>query len=303
MLDWAKSSTRTDLSVLPRQGPQLEVRRAAVELARGSSVAQGSRKRRARSLCILSIVMFFQPVGCAHDGRTSAGAELNEEDLWPDRASEDTGLGDDGLIDTSASWVFPDASDTNGYDAASGICPYGESCPCSNASDCEVGICLANPFLKECAKMCYTDLCAHDEVCTLWGSTDTLQLCRKRWGALCLPCITHSDCQVYDLTAACLQYGNLGSFCGAPCYDSADCPPGYICLENPNPPAGSSVSRQCTHPSPESCACDRHVDGMKSLTKCLYNTPTEVGCPGERFCTGLGLSPCQEAIFTPKICK
>ena len=56
-------------------------------------------------------------------------------------------------------------------------------------------------------------------------------MCVSRFGTLCQPCLSNADCVNELGSDACVDYGDMGAFCGAPCDSDADCPVAYGCSD------------------------------------------------------------------------
>lgn len=270
--------------------------------------ADGTERRVRRTAGLAALLLCIANVigGCSKEQALSSMTDGSGTETTQDPVSADSYVPKDTEVaDEWPAAVSADAAPGDGAGTAQDFCPSGAGCPCSNGGDCMSGICLNSPFLKECAKNCTVATCRDDQVCSNWGTDLVHQLCLERWPVLCLPCITDGDCLLveYDLGAACLDYGSMGSFCGESCTDASDCPVDYQCIEDMDPPPGQKPKRQCAHPNPEACACERHVEGLKSLTVCTYANAAKESCLGVRSCGAGGLTPCNKAPFTAEVCQ
>ena len=104
--------------------------------------------------------------------------------------------------------------------------------PCEGPEDCYSGQCVPHLGDQVCSKTCEDD-CPQGFDCELVNSptSDPTYLCVSRFGTLCQPCLSNADC-VNELGAdVCVDYGDEGAFCGAPCEVDVDCPADYGCSE------------------------------------------------------------------------
>ncbi|MCO4761217.1 MAG: hypothetical protein KC502_06920 [Myxococcales bacterium] len=253
---------------------------------------------------------------------------------------EDTGSGEDtqGSSDTGAAdpdtSVTPDTSalDTSPSDTATNsACPGGDFCDCDKNDDCDNGICLDTPDGKKCGKKCI-DACPDDYTCKQFGDNDSVFVCTANHLTLCSPCESNSDCQVYDKTATCIDYGDAGSFCGSACSKDADCPGDYACVTAAGKGAGkaskqcklkpkvtggsgttctedatcgaseSCIDGTCQTSSPGLCECSTWAKSVATKTTCSNGSGAGV-CTGSRSCGEKGLTACDAPTAVTETCN
>ena len=199
--------------------------------------------------------------------------------------------------------------DTNDA-AVANECPGAADCPCATHDECGTGLCLETLAGFRCARQCQ-DGCAEGFDCKPFVvGADTVSLCLSRWFRVCDPCELTADCRVPGLGGGhCVRMGDSGSFCGANCKATVDCPVGSRCGDVTSA-EGVSV-KQCV-PIPQSsgepfgvCGCSKGAVARSAATTCRY-TASDKGppllCSGRRRCGPDGLSVCQAASKTP-VCK
>ena len=128
--------------------------------------------------------------------------------------------------------VLDDCDGVDGTDSTDGVVPElvceGETlavgCPCETADDCISGFCIATEGGQRCVETC-VDTCPNGFACIGMGGTDQVFLCLPQFAKLCQPCKQHLDCQAKGdvKLALCLDYGDLGSFCGGYCDSDSTC--------------------------------------------------------------------------------
>ncbi len=191
---------------------------------------------------------------------------------------------------------------TDGGDAAA-TCPGGGGCTCTTDTECGSKHCLADESgVKTCARSCATEACPAGWGC---GSLDGKPLCIPRRVNLCEPCLKDSnECAIDGLPgAACVKYGNIGAFCGAPCTGDGDCGSGFACRSVDRIEGGQA--QQCVHVdgggAVAECICSqRAVDAGKS-TVCGVTGGTHT-CEGTRTCVASGLSLCNALTPSAETC-
>jgi hypothetical protein len=173
--------------------------------------------------------------------------------------------------------------------------------PCTEATDCNSGFCILTGDKKICTSTCETE-CPASFVCAPVSNTppDVIYICLPRYDKLCQPCTEHKDCQpiVGAGTDLCLDYGSLGSYCGADCGE-VKCPSGYECADE-NAPDGTTV-KQCRLATGE-CQCSALSKYLQLSTVC-GNENEEGSCLGERKCEAAGLSACDAPVPAAEGCN
>ena len=175
---------------------------------------------------------------------------------------------------TDASDALEDISDvqdggaTDTSDGASGDVVDTVDVPAPDADDDTADVPIdvpddvepIGPGLDEpCSAVCDVGL-----VCINQG--DGTGLCKPLPFGLCAPCTADSDCASNG--ALCLEFPGGGSYCGAPCATSANCPTGFVC-----------GGGQCV-PLSESCLCTPAHQGTSlgcSIQNALGTCPGPVG--------------------------
>ena len=198
-------------------------------------------------------------------------------------------IGTDVIADTGAT---ADTSD----------CTPGSGClldPCEENDECISGICLLHEGNWVCSELCI-DECPQGWSCRTinTGSSDALFACISTGSHLCLPCIGNSDCSSLESQNLCLDYGELGKFCGSACEEPDDCPVGYVCEEIST--SQGEIARQCINQD-GNCACTDYAISMGLITDCTV-TNDYGSCTGTRSCTNDGLSECNAAEPLEEIC-
>jgi hypothetical protein len=221
------------------------------------------------------------------------GTTFPDGTVWPDAQPDD---------DATQADVLGDGSEVE----APGSCdpPYAQwQCPCDSDEDCLGGFCVPTDQGKQCSKLCSGDCGEPGWSCTQVMSTcpDCLYICAFAMTTLCQPCRADEDCVAQSwvpVDSRCLDYGDAGRFCGAPCQDDGDCPGGYGCTELPGD--GGQVVRQCMLSAGE-CACSPHAIQAAAETDCAVVNVLG-SCKGERACGPAGLSACDAPLPAAESC-
>ena len=190
------------------------------------------------------------------------------------------------------------SADANGT-AAVCTTPNGPWCPCKENADCDTGFCAETSTGHVCAAKC-VDACPDGFSCAgvNIGGADLATICVPRWGWLCDPCNTNSDCDSPGVgkQAACMDYGAVGRFCGFDCATTADCPSGYVCGEGKT--VDGATRKQCWHGkatggAASECACSPRASALELVTGCwVVDGATGAKCTGSRHCKAGGLEAC-----------
>lgn len=241
-----------------------------------------------------------------------------EQDVPGDASAQDAGLTDAATADTQkpdadtvdaqdADTAAPDVMDTADtleVDVSPDIplnCPGGPWCPCTGNDDCDTGKCLETPDGQKCAVTCVDAGCPGGYTCKQVGVQDPISYCVSTKLSLCSPCATHKDCQVLGVTdALCIDYGDVGKFCGGACTSGQDCGDGYVCEAVPSPTGGAPV-KQCKAAAGV-CGCSAWAKAAGVPTTCAQTNAAGT-CKGTRSCEPGGLGPCSAKIPAPETCN
>ena len=174
---------------------------------------------------------------------------------------------------------------------------------CKLAADCQSGYCVESANGKICSRSC-VDCCPAGLACDqLSGGADFALVCIPQMLALCRPCDTDAECTAIDKNALCVNrgdndQGNAGSYCGAGCTDTTDCPLGYTCKTVQGEKGAGS---QCVPDSGE-CSCGKNAILAGATTTCKVSN--DVGtCAGQRKCALDGLTLCDAPSPTAESCN
>ncbi|MBT9557487.1 MAG: thrombospondin type 3 repeat-containing protein [Myxococcales bacterium] len=224
-------------------------------------------------------------IGCSAD-ETAGDAPILAVDVVTDVSS-----GDVAGFDTGHD-VTPDGGTGTPDVVATGPEPIPYQA-CSENADCPSGFCVESADGRTCTRECVEECpdawrCANVSV----GGADVAFICVPRFVTLCMPCLTDSDCADDGglADARCLDYGAIGSYCGAACNADSpgagadattDCPEGYQC------DAG-----QCRRLADAGeCSCTWKAVKETATTSC--EATSEIGtCRGERGCLTGTLTAC-----------
>jgi alpha-tubulin suppressor-like RCC1 family protein len=277
-------------------------------------------------LRLLSVSLTLLPMsGCLGDLATEAEldkriAALDVSDgALADAATETTDAQGDV---TPADADLPDAATTDAdlpdvatTDTTSDVCPGADGCECAADSECHSGACIPTPQGVQCAATC-DGTCEAGATCKSvpLKAGGTTMICEPNWLTLCDPCDTSEDCHHSgDPTAACIGPTALGSYCGASCTATGDCPTGYACEEAQTVEGGTS--KQCRRlPSgsdpqgePGACPCSKLASQLQRSTGCTRGAGAELGpdagaCKGRRACGLSGLGTCDAPQPQAEVC-
>ncbi|HOI11067.1 MAG TPA: hypothetical protein PK313_11380, partial [Myxococcota bacterium] len=199
----------------------------------------------------------------------------------PDDGRQDVPL-TDGPLDIQ--YDAPDAGDIVETDVPL-PCPGNFLCECEFNSDCYANLCVPTNDKSVCSKLCGIDAtCPDGWICDRVSvGGESVYGCIYPFPTLCQPCRSDNECVPQwgagSRRFVCIDRGPDGSFCGAQCDESGDCPDGYACNEVQ---AGTGTVKQC-EPEDGVCECtDKFVDNGY-LTACSITN--EFGaCRGTRTC-------------------
>ena len=197
------------------------------------------------------------------------------------------------------------------------ICPGAPGCPCTENGDCDIGVCIDDPVVeggKACARSC-VDVCPGGYKCAnvSVGGSDVYSICVPRWGRVCDPCTTSTDCDSLGVAGlSCVDQGDIGMYCGSACAADGDCPSGYGC-KNVSTAEGGKATQCVRLPGSGGdgfgqCPCSTRAVKIKLSTSCAVpitgpNGKPAGSCKGNRTCTTKGLSECVAAPPEPETCN
>lgn len=230
--------------------------------------------------------------GADSDSLADAGADAPDTAGGTDAAetaASDAATDAIGTLDGSSDSADTDAGDSADVPIAQ-VCPGDPGCACKTQSECSTGVCLEAVGGSVCAKACADGACAAGEVCVpaaaAGGSTS---VCASKFLKLCTPCLANATCAGFGQAgASCVDGGGGGSFCGAACSNSTDCPSGFQC--SPVKGVAGATSKQCV-PTAGQCTCTPWAIATAASTACAL-TNAAGSCLGTRSCSALGLSEC-----------
>lgn len=176
-------------------------------------------------------------------------------------------------------------------------CEPGTGCfldPCNDHDACTSGWCIHHLGDQVCTTTCVSD-CPDDFSCksVTGAGSDVTWVCLSNATHLCRPCVDIVDCgSPTGAEDVCVDYGEQGFFCGAPCANDADCAEATTTDGTP--------SRQCVAPDGV-CECSAKATALSFATTCAMANDAGV-CPGTRFCSVDGLTACDAPVLAPDVC-
>ena len=170
--------------------------------------------------------------------------------------------------------------------------------PCTSDADCVAGLCVTTPWGQVCTATC-TDCCPTGFSCEEVSAAAATRLCLPVHGTLCRPCRADADCAGAGANTLCVDYGDEGRFCGAPCAGSADCPTGYECASQDG--TDTTGVQQCVRAS-GLCGCSLEAVDSSAETDCAV-TNSSGTCTGVRKCGAGGLEACSAATPAAESCN
>jgi hypothetical protein len=220
----------------------------------------------------------------------------------PDVATdEDAALGaPDSTIDVkkdvkdALADVQPVSDIAQDSDADSNVVPICQfpgtfGCKCKQDDDCDNQICIDGYDGKVCTKLCGD--CPTDWKCVQHSAIDPTYICIPAFPKLCMPCLTHKDCQTNgwtdsfclpSLSGSMCDQTQAGAFCGEPCSTVVDtCPTGYSC-KTLDIFAGAAPVKQCV-PDSGMCGCTNTWATEGKATMCVKTTAAGL-CMAQRQC-------------------
>jgi hypothetical protein len=257
-------------------------------------------------LVLVALVLSFA-VAC---GSSATGGGDAQDDLKLDLPPWDTGLEtdfvqpkDEGSDPGDKDGADPEPVETLDAEVCTGVgCGKPFLAPCDEDEECLSTYCVPSTSGKVC-----TIGCSSDEDCWAAGWSceqvviqppDAIYICVQLATTLCYPCNGDEDCKSPFAPAMknyCVTYGPTGSYCGAECEASEDCPSGYSCQEVPV--TGGSAF-QCL-PDSGDCPCKNDIYGKAA--QCFYQNSFGV-CTGDRLCTADGWQPCTADLPASEAC-
>ncbi len=168
---------------------------------------------------------------------------------------------------------------------------------CTGNGDCDSGVCVDGPTGKICSVTCQ-DCCPTGFKCEAQSAaSDAIFVCRPKWLALCRPCNKDAECADAGQDALCVSYGGDGSFCGAPCATTSDCPQDYSCSDASG---ATGTAKQCVR-TIDACSCSPAATAKGAQTTC--HVQNAVGtCSGVRKCAASGLTACPAPTPATETC-
>ena len=226
----------------------------------------------------------------------------------PDAASADQAA----VADIDAA-VTTDTITTDTADASwQPQCPGGIGCACVDATDCDAPLCLETADGKRCSAHCGDGSCAPGWSCG--GQTagaDPTYYCVPTAGLICRPCQADNECQSAGNAAArCVDYGDVGGFCGLACKSDANCPADRVC-RLVSSLQGGAATEQCVAPGATddtlgACACSSYASAQKLITSCWQSSGVGADakrCKGSRACGAGGLGACALLTGDAAVCQ
>lgn len=318
-------------------------------LAKETFLASAHPSHFALWVAALALIALAPACGDASSGEGSGKGDVVDNDTGgavggdivnQDTTTEDSAVGstDSGVEDTggAAQDAGGDASETGdtgetgdvATDTTGDLCPGGPNCKCDKNDDCDSAFCIWQPGGKRCAKPCTSECDPGFSCKNVSSGSDSYFACVSNQLSLCSPCEKDGDCTVNGISAACVDYGSDGKFCGAPCVADKDCPKGYACEENGGktkqcklqpklePGSGKACKKddecdtgeacgkdgKCAKSTPAQCECSPWAVNKGLATTC--SLANDVGtCTGSRTCGLNGLSTCDAVAAEAEECN
>ncbi|MBM4355481.1 MAG: hypothetical protein FJ109_17115, partial [Deltaproteobacteria bacterium] len=172
---------------------------------------------------------------------------------------------------------------------------------CENNSDCLSGFCVEHMGESVCTQIC------EEECPTGWSckqvfglGPDVVFICVSDHANLCKPCKASSDCKsIEGSDDVCIEYGDLGAFCGGFCDGKSPCPAGFTCKAALT--VDGAASDQCVFDAGE-CECTEKSSKLGLATSCFLTNDLGT-CPGTRTCTLDGLTACDAPAAAEEECN
>ncbi len=168
--------------------------------------------------------------------------------------------------------------------------------PCQSGTECDSGFCVESAAGKICTRTC-VDCCPKGFSCAQSGSSDATFICLPQLVGLCRPCQKDAECGANGDGALCVDYGEVGHFCGGSCAKDSDCPGGYSCVQAKGEKGSAN---QCVR-TDKVCACSAKSIADGANTACTVSSEDGI-CSGHRACTAQGLSACDAPVPASETC-
>jgi len=250
-----------------------------------------------KELCMSLIATWFA-VGC-NGGSAVRVPKLDLPSGEDIVALDSRGRGTDPAADGVPSG---DAVPTSDVPGIGGACQPGDGCfldPCDENADCISSLCVTHMGDQVCTRECVEE-CPDGWTCQQVNvGPDVMFACISNFPFLCMPCHQDLDCTAtWGGQAVCVDYGEVGRFCGGTCGDGEPCPDSFGCQEVAG--TGGGTSLQCV-PEAGECACSATSTKLGLSTTC--SVANEFGtCEGLRICTEAGLTDCDAPTPAEEIC-
>ena len=175
----------------------------------------------------------------------------------------------------------------------SSACEAGSGCfldPCASGEECLSGLCVGHMGNDVCTVECVEE-CPQGWLCEQLGAgPDTMFACISPFTHLCRPCAKSADCVApMGIEDVCLSFGADGSFCGADCALSGECPAGFECVDAQTAEGGQV--KNCRPAAGALCTCSVQSVKLGLTTPCQESNEWGT-CTGLRMCQEGGLSEC-----------
>ena len=229
-----------------------------------------------------------QPDGVLPDGVIPDGVVPPKDNVEPP---------EDGFVPPEDGWV--DVPEDSGTECAG---PGEFMCECDDNGDCIDGYCVQWGNGKVCTQSCIED-CPNGWQCVqdVQSLPDVKYICLPEFQFLCTPCNDDEECKSIfaDNKDRCVDYGGNGSFCGADCADSGECPNDYLCAEFET--ELGQLIHQCI-PAGGECECTPWMVEDAAQTNCTKSNGFGT-CEGIRFCGPNGLTDCDAQTPAAESCN
>ncbi len=207
---------------------------------------------------------------------------------------------EDGFVPPEDGFVPPeDAFVDTGVECAG---PGEFMCECDDNGDCIDGYCVQWGNGKVCTQVCIED-CPNGWQCVqdVQSLPDVKYICLPEFQFICTPCNDDEQCKSIfaDNKDRCVDYGGNGSFCGADCADSGECPKDYLCAEFET--ELGQLIHQCI-PAGGECECTPWMIEDAAQTNCTKSNGFGT-CEGIRFCGPDGLTECDAQTPAAETCN
>ena len=246
--------------------------------------------------CLVAFVaVALAMVGC--NGGSTIGVPTIDLQVDPDTATED-------VIDADQTADIPGAETLPRTDLLDigGACKPGDGCfldPCDENADCVSSLCVTHMGDQVCTQECVEE-CPDGWSCQQVNvGPDVMFACISNFPFLCMPCHQDLDCTAsWGGVAVCVDYGEVGRFCGGTCDADLPCPIDFDCAEMTG--TGGGTSMQCIPGSGE-CACSQTSVKLALSTTCSVSNDFGT-CEGLRVCTEDGLTDCDAPAPAEEVC-